>query len=231
MTLALRLSPVRAAIFDLDGILIDSEPHWRAVEMAVFAEMGITLDEDLCRQTMGMRVDEVVAHWYQRSPWSNPSPRQVLERIVEAVGQRLMRHGVALPGACQLVRELAARGLPLAVASSSPTGLIELALERLALAEYFSIRRSAMDERLGKPHPDVFLTAAKALGVAPEQCIVFEDSVAGVQAACAAGMSVVAVPDLAEWDHPGFSHANARFRSLAEVPIDAFLGPKRLLED
>ncbi len=211
-----------AAIFDMDGLLIDSEPHWRDAEVNVFGALGVPLTHDMCMQTMGMRIDEVVAYWYQRYPWPGPDRLQVRERVLGAVAVRLRSVAEALPGAVLLVQRLVARGVPVAVASSSPRALIDAGLERVGLTSEFSVRCSAMDEARGKPDPGVFLSAARGLGVVPSDCVVFEDSVAGVAGARAAGMRVVAVPAPAQQDHPGFVDADLRLTSLAQCDLRLF---------
>ena len=213
---------IEAAIFDLDGLLIDSEPHWRDAEVDVFGALGVPLTHAMCMQTMGMRIDEVVAHWHRRYPWPSPDQRTVREQVLAAVDQRVRRDGRALPGAQALVVRLAAAGVPLAVASSSPRVLIDAALEAISLAGAIATRCSAMDEARGKPDPDVFLRAATALGIEPSRCVAFEDSVAGVAAAGAAGMRVVAVPAAAQWDDPGFAPASLKLASLVDFDLGRF---------
>lgn len=211
---------MRAAIFDMDGLLIDSEPHWQDAEIEVFNALGVPLDREMCRGTMGMRIDEVVCHWHRAHPWTGASMDEVRDRVLGAVAARVQRIAVALPGAVALVRSLRDRGVPLAVASSSPRALIDVALARIELDDAFPVRCSAMDEARGKPDPSVFLSAARALGVEPDGCVVFEDSVAGVAAARSAGMRVVAVPAAEQWHEPGFERADLKLSSLAAFVLD-----------
>jgi sugar-phosphatase len=204
---------LRAAIFDLDGLLIDSEPHWRAAEMEVFAEVGLTLSEDMCRRTTGLRVDEVVAYWHARAPWTSPTPAEVTTRIVAATAERLRAHGQAKPGAAAALARARRRGLPLALASSSPMTLIRAAVARLGLDDAFDLLCSAEDEALGKPHPAVYLTTAARLHVAPTDCVAIEDSLNGLIAAKAARMRCVLVPEHAP-DDPRFRLADRVLTSL-----------------
>lgn len=213
------LRPLEAAVFDLDGLLIDSEPHWRSAEIEVFGGVGVALSEGDCGQTTGLRLDEVVRHWAARRPWTSVDHHTVHDRIVEAVARRIRAHGVPLPGAIEAVRACAARGLRLGLATSSPTALIGPALERLGLADAFAAVCSAEDETHGKPHPAVYLRAAERLGAPPTACVAFEDSLNGVIAAKAARMICVAVPDR---DHPGFAIADVRLRSLTDLDLAAF---------
>jgi sugar-phosphatase len=194
-----------AVIFDLDGVLVDSEPLWHRAEIAAFGAVGIELTAADCLRTTGLRVDAVVDFWFAEVRTSSPAAaaraadrlvaEAVLADIVARVEHLLRAHGEPLPGAVEAVRHLADRGVPLAVASSSPTVLIVAALDRLGLADAFAVVRSAEHEPFGKPHPGVYLAAATALGIDPARCLAIEDSANGIRAAVAAGMTVIAVPD------------------------------------
>jgi len=186
---------LQAAIFDLDGLLIDSEPIWRRVERRVFAEIGVDLSEDDCRSTMGLRCDAVVAKWYRERPWQGPTPEQVQARLEAGVCELIRAEGEPMPGLEHAINLAESAGLRLAVASSSCLEIIDAALARLDIADRFAARCSAAGLAEGKPHPAVFLNAADALSVDPGRCIAFEDSLPGVDAAVAAGMTVIAVPD------------------------------------
>jgi len=122
-----------------------------------------------------------------------------------------------MPGAVQAVEDAAARGLPLAVASSSPISVIMAQLERQNLVDAFAEIRSAEHEELGKPHPAVYLRTAEALGIPARQCIALEDSIPGLIAAKAANMQAVVVPAHEEAGHPGFGLADHRFASLVDL--------------
>lgn len=202
------------AIFDMDGLLIDSEPLWRRAEVEVFASVGVHLTEAMCEATTGLRIDEVVAHWRARRPWEGETIEAVAARIVERMIALVGEVGEAMPGAHAAVDACARAGLALALASSSPDRLIDATLDRLDLADRFAVRRSAQHETHGKPHPAVFLRAAGELGLPPTRCLVFEDSLNGVIAAKAARMTCVAVPEV---DDPRFCIADRVLRSLEEV--------------
>lgn len=210
-------SRFKAAIFDLDGLLVDSEPLWRQAEREVFAEIGLILSDDDCRSTMGMRCDAVVALWYQRRPWPNEPPAEVQNRIEARVLALMRAQGRAMPGVRHALDLVESIGCQLAVASSSSQMLIDGALERLGILDRFAARCSAFDEEHGKPDPAVFLTAARQLGVDPRTCLAFEDSPPGVESARRAGMQVVAVPDAEHQGHPGFDEADVVLESLADL--------------
>jgi mannitol-1-/sugar-/sorbitol-6-/2-deoxyglucose-6-phosphatase len=206
-----------AVIFDMDGLLIDSEPTWRRSEIEVFAEVGVTLTEAMCRETTGLRIDEVVAHHYGRAPWEGTSVPALAARIVDRMIEEVTARGAPLPGAVEAIERLSARGVPLGLASSSPRRLIDATLARLSVAARFAAITSAEDDRYGKPHPSVYLRAAEALGAAPTRCLVFEDSLNGVIAAKAARMRCVAVPE--SDPAPGFAVADALLGSLRDLEV------------
>ena len=186
---------IEAAVFDMDGLLIDSEPMWRQVEMDIFGRLGVPLTTEMCLETRGMVLDQVTAHWYGLYRWEGPTPDDVAAQIIEAMASLLVTRLVLKPGAVEAVAACRDRGLALAVASSSPRRLIESVVEAMALGPWFSVLHSAQEEGAGKPDPAVFLTTARLLGVDPARCVVFEDSPAGVEAAHRAGMVCVAVPE------------------------------------
>lgn len=187
-------SPVQAVIFDMDGVLIDSEPLWRRAQVMCYAEVGLNLQEADCEETMGQRIDAAVGYWYGKHPWPDVSIEEMSQRVVQQVKQLILAEGQALPGVEDSLKYLAETGLPLAVASSSWMLLIEAVMDKLAYRSRFKILHSAEDEMHGKPAPDVYLTTARKLGVAPENCLAIEDSCSGVQSAFTAGMQLMAVP-------------------------------------
>jgi mannitol-1-/sugar-/sorbitol-6-/2-deoxyglucose-6-phosphatase len=206
-----------AAIFDVDGLLIDSEPLWHRTEAEVLAAFGIELTHEMCVETTGLRVDEAVAHWLARTGREVDDTAAVAERLVDTMVECVRAEGRALDGGAQAIAACHAMGLPVAVASSSPERLIDAALERLGLGDVLPIRVSAQHERFGKPHPAVILTCAARLGVSPRRCLVFEDSLNGVIAAKAARALCVAVPAAFEAHDPRFTLADRVLRSLTEV--------------
>lgn len=184
-----------AAIFDLDGLLVDSEPLWHEAEVSVFRALGVPLTVADVVTTKGRFVGEVTEYWYRRFPWTGPAPAQVARDIVDAVAELFDQRLALRPGAAGAVDRCERRGLRLGLASSSPMRLIEAALRRVGLRERFEVVHSAEHEPAGKPDPGIFLTTAARLSTPPTRCVVLEDSVAGVEAAVAAGMACIAVPE------------------------------------
>ena len=208
----------RAVIFDMDGLLVDSEPLWVRAEIEIFGEVGVVLTEADCAQTKGLRTDDVIAYWHTRRPWTGPSLRADVEaRLIGRVAALVREEGRALPGVASAIAVARDGGRRVALASSSPLVIIHATLERLGLEGAFDVVQSAQSLPLGKPHPGIFLRTAELLAVPAVDCVVLEDSLTGVIAAKAARMSCVAVP----FDHPDhdarFVIADAIVRSLEDV--------------
>ncbi len=217
---------MQAVIFDMDGVIVDTEPLWREAEREVFAGVGLDLTDADCERTMGMRTDEVVAFWHDRSPWAAPSPDEVEARITSRMLHLISERAGVMPGSEHALTTARTAGLRLGLASSSCPELIDEVLAKLGLEGTFATVCSATAEPLGKPHPGVFLTTARRLGVEPAGCVVIEDSLAGVQAAVAAGMRVIAVPPAHLFDEPGFRHADLKLQSLEDLTA-GMLGASR----
>lgn len=205
---------IKAAIFDMDGLLIDSEPFWRRAQLAAFATVDIHPSIENFNQLMGRRVNEVVAHYYHMQPWEGKSQKDIEALIVDDLIAMVKKEGGLKPGVHSAIEVCKQAGLPLAIASSSYMEVIDAVVDTLGLREHFDVLYSAENEPLGKPHPGVFITAAGLLDVAPLQCLVFEDSPSGVLAAKAAAMTCVAVPEADVKQHPFIQTADAVIDSL-----------------
>jgi mannitol-1-/sugar-/sorbitol-6-/2-deoxyglucose-6-phosphatase len=204
-----------ASVFDMDGLLVDSEPLWQVAEVEILGALGVPIDPRACRQTKGMFVNEVTRYWHERYPWKAPSTDAVAVQVVDRVCQLVLERGVLQPGVHGVIDLCLRHELVLALASSSEYRLIELVLDHFDLARHFSVVHSAEDEAFGKPHPAVYLGAAAKLGVEPTRCLAWEDAGAGVLAAKAARMVCVAVPEATE--QPAFAIADAVLGSLVEA--------------
>ncbi|HET7572683.1 MAG TPA: HAD family phosphatase [Gaiellaceae bacterium] len=184
---------IEAVVFDLDGVLIASEEVWDAVREGLVRERGGRYDAEVQRAMMGMSAPEWSAYLHEVAGVPDEPPAidaEVVRRMLAAY-----RRGLPLlPGAVEAVRWAAER-FPLALASSSNREIFEAVLELAGLAECFRATVSSEEVDRGKPAPDVYLEAARRLGVAPERCAAIEDSHAGIRSAKAAGMRVVAIPN------------------------------------
>lgn len=184
-----------AVIFDMDGLLIDSEPLWREAEVEVFKTVGIDLTDEMMMDTMGLRVDEVVKYRFEHDPWEGLTQREVSDQVVKKVIELIEKNGEAKPGVQNVFEVVSGLGVKVALASSSYDPIIQAVVQKLGVASYLHLTYSAQHEPYGKPHPGVYITTAEKLGVDPSVCLAFEDSVNGLIAAKAAKMKCVAVPD------------------------------------
>lgn len=206
----------------MDGLLIDSEPIWREAEKEIFAEVNITLTDEMCFTTVGLRIDEVVDHWYLQFPWENISKEIIKEKIIDKVIELILIKGELLPGVFNSIHLLKDKNSPLAIASASPMKIIKAVIKKFDLEKYFSIIHSAEHEDFGKPHPAVFISTAKLLNILPQHCLVFEDSLNGVIAAKAARMKVIAVPEPIHFNNSKFEIADLKLKSLIEFNETVF---------
>jgi mannitol-1-/sugar-/sorbitol-6-/2-deoxyglucose-6-phosphatase len=186
---------INAVIFDMDGLLIDSEPLWRRAQIAVFGDLGIALSEEMCLQTMGLRVDQVVQYWAEKYPGKIQDRELVRDDIVKNVRELVRKEGVEMRGVKSILEFLKQKKVRMAIASSSDVVLIDTVVDKLGIRDYFELIHSAEFEEYGKPHPGVYIHTAKKLKVPPENCLAFEDSLNGLLAAKSARMRCVSIPD------------------------------------
>ncbi|HWG01106.1 MAG TPA: HAD family phosphatase, partial [Trebonia sp.] len=186
---------IAAVVFDLDGVLVDSEPVWEQVRRRVVAEHGGHWDADTQDRLMGMSTGEW-SRYLSEDLGVRLSPAEVARAVVAEMAARYRRHLPLLPGAVEAVTRMAERWT-LGLASSSPRLLIDAVLDAAALRDRFAATVSTEEVDRGKPAPDVYLTAAARLGVAPKACAAIEDSSNGLRAAAAAGCQVIAAPQRA----------------------------------
>jgi len=183
---------IEAVVFDVDGVLIDSEPVWERVRRGFVADRGGRWPDDAQDRMMGMSTAEW-SRYISEDFGVALAPGQVAERVVAAMTAEYREHLPLLPGAVEAVRALSGRWR-LAVASSAPKSLIEAVLDASGLRACFAAAVSSEEVDRGKPFPDVYLEATARLGVPPERCAAVEDSSNGLRSAAAAGLTVIAVP-------------------------------------
>lgn len=203
---------IAAVIFDMDGLIIDSEPLWRKAEIEAFKDIGFDFTEPMCIETMGMRIDQVVHYWWKQLKWSSPSEKEVVDNIQSKMVKLINKEGVLLPGVLEAIKLLHSKNIPIALASSSSMKLITTVLDKLQIKSFFNVIHSAENEEAGKPDPAVFLTTARLLNIEPSKCLVLEDSKAGMEAGLNAGMRTILIPEKRsspEWKDKAFKVLNS----------------------
>ncbi|MEY6763074.1 hexitol phosphatase HxpB [Kluyvera ascorbata] len=216
---------IRAAIFDMDGLLIDSEPLWDRGEHEVLSELGV----DFTRRhelpdTRGLRIDLVVDLWFGQQPWTGPDRATVVERIISRVISLVEETRPLLPGVHEAVALCKAQGLKVGLASASPLYMLEKVLTMFDLRDQFDALASADKLDYSKPHPQVYLNCAAQLGISPLNCVALEDSVNGMIASKAARMRSIVVPAAESQLDPRFSLADIKLSSLESLTRENLLG-------
>ena len=212
---------IAAVIFDLDGVLLDSEAAWVKVKKEFTEETGGHWKEQAQWDMLGMSSIEWSRYMHDELGVPVP-PEQISSAVADRLAQQYREQLPLLPGALEAVRSLA-RQWPLGLASSSNRKVIDLVLQKAGLADAFEVTVSSEEVSAGKPAPDVYLEAAKRLGIEPAECAAIEDSANGIRSAHAAEMAVIAIPNR---DFPPDPEALA----LADVVIDSLeeLNPERV---
>jgi len=217
-TSAVMLKDFEAVIFDMDGVLIDSEPFWRQVEIKVFGTVGLHLTEKDCMETTGYRFDEVVNHWWHKHPWTGKTKEEIHDEVIDGMVEAITHHAQAMKGVHEALDFFKGKGMRIALASSSAMKLIKATIVRLNIEDYFELLVSAEHELFGKPHPAVFIRTAETLGIRAEKCLVIEDSFFGLLAAKSAKMKCVVIPDPGHFHNPKFVIADWKLNRLTDIP-------------
>lgn len=207
---------VLAVVFDLDGVIVQSEEVWDEVREAYVRERGGRYDHEVQRALMGMSSTEWSRYLHETAGVPD-EPRAINEEVVRRMLAAYRERLPLIDGAVEAVKRLAER-YPLALASSSNRELIDAVLLVAGLARYFRATVSSEEVAHGKPAPDVYLEAARRLGVEPSRCAAIEDSHGGIRSAKAAGMRVIAIPNPSyPPDEESLAHADLAIRSLDEL--------------
>jgi mannitol-1-/sugar-/sorbitol-6-/2-deoxyglucose-6-phosphatase len=216
----INIEEFEAVIFDMDGVLIDSEPLWKIAMEEVFHSVGCPLTREDFQHTVGLRIDEVISYWYNHVGWENCSEKEVEERIINRMIELIHQNGDPLPGVINTIGFLKERNIKIGLATSSYSVLIKAVLETLSIEEKFDFVHSAENEKFGKPHPAVYLTVAEHLNVSPLKCLVIEDSLNGIISGRAARMKVVCIPEKTHNPEPKLSVADYTFETMSHLLND-----------
>lgn len=185
---------IRAVIFDMDGVMIDSEPLWEKTERILLGRRGIDYNPPYRDKIVGLNQND--SGKLLKETFNLPETvKELLEERVEILLRLYENELELVPGLLPLLKELKESGFLLALASSSPYRVIKFVLDKFSLNEFFRVVVSGDFVELGKPNPDIYLHTAKELGIYPSECVVIEDSINGLKSGKAAGMHCIAVPD------------------------------------
>ncbi|MBC7651933.1 MAG: hexitol phosphatase HxpB [Deinococcales bacterium] len=186
--------PLNTVIFDMDGLLIDSEPLWNEAAIEVFKTFGAPLTQELCNSTTGLRTREFVQWWFAYFNITSINTKTAENLIFDRILQKVEASAAIMPGVHHIINFFYSEGFKIGIATSSPQTLIDLVVRLTGIGPYINATSSAEDLAYGKPHPQVYLDCAEKLQSNPTDCLCFEDSFNGLIAAKAARMKCVVVP-------------------------------------
>jgi len=205
---------LNTAIFDMDGLLIDSEPLWNEAAAEVFKMYGVSLSEEQYHSTTGLRTKEFVQWWFRKFNLGDAEHTRAEKLIFEKVMMKLETKGKVMPGVQYIFRFFHERNFKIGMASSSPLHMIDFAIALCGLQDFVQAKASAEDLPYGKPHPQVYLDCAAALDADPLACLCFEDSFPGLIAVKAARMKCVVVPHFSQQKSDRWTVADLKISSL-----------------
>lgn len=205
---------IRTAIFDMDGLLIDSEPFWKEAEYVTFSSLGVVMDGSLTKVTQGMTTTEVTEFWYERNPWRFPSKKEVEQQVINNVISRIMSNGQALPGVIETLSFFKANGFKIGLATNAPRNVIPAVMEKLDIGHFFDVIVSSEEVPHGKPSPMVYQRVLSKLDSKAHESIAFEDSEIGAKAALLAGIKTVLVNKHEVVSDPWLEHLVIKIESL-----------------
>jgi sugar-phosphatase len=217
MNARLSIANYEAVIFDMDGVLIDSEPQWKIAMENVFKSVGLDMARKDFQKTVGLRIDEVIAFWNQHKNLGIKDEKAVEDAIIDQMILLVQSNPIPLKGVNDTLAYLKKRDIKIGLATSSPYRLLHAVLSALNIEEYFDFVHSAEKESYGKPHPAVYISAAKMLSVQPSKCLVIEDSFNGIISGKAAKMDVVCIPEKTHEPNSKLNVADYIFEDMEEM--------------
>jgi HAD superfamily hydrolase (TIGR01509 family) len=211
-------SPFYAVIFDLDGVLADSEPWWNQIDAELLAQYGVSYRGEYHRNVLGVNY-RLAVEFYKNAFHIRASVEELMRRRGEIATDFFANHVALFPSAKATLEQVREMNLLLAVATSSVSASARPLLDRTGIRSFFSVVITGDEVQRGKPAPDIYLRAADELGISPEACLVVEDSFAGMAAGKAANMRVAAIPDRRFVDPREYEkEADYVIGSLSEIP-------------
>lgn len=206
------MTDIKAVIFDMDGVIVDSEGLWKQAEYEIFSSLGVIINEGYSEITKSMTTGEVTRFWFSKFPWESQSLEVVEQKVISRVKELIGTKECRVKGVREFIERLKAVNYKIGLATNSPFQIIATVLKKIDASHLFDTVSSAEHEHNGKPDPAVYLTTAAKLNVATSNCLAIEDSYAGMMAAKKAGMTVVA-----------FTNNNPKLISeIASYRIDSF---------
>ena len=207
---------LNTVIFDMDGLLIDSEPCWEEAGKITLEKYNLSLSSDEYASTIGLRTKEWIEWWFRKykvdSVHAPKAEMDIFENAIRIIDEK----GEALPGVHEVIELFRRNDFKIGIATSSPLALVDVVARKLGISDLIQAVSSAENLNYGKPHPEVYLDCARALGSSPLQCICFEDSVNGMIAAKAARMKCVVVPAPMHRNHKEYMLADLQLKTLVE---------------
>ncbi|HIC48124.1 MAG TPA: HAD family hydrolase [Methylophaga aminisulfidivorans] len=212
---------MQAVIFDMDGLLIDSEPFWKQAEKRVFSALGIEITDALSAKTMGMTTREATEFWLHHAglSLSQDAMEKVENDVIDEVALLTATQGQPLPGVHDLLEQLKQHKLKIGLATNAPARLVPVVLERLDITALFDSYVADDHVEQGKPHPAIYQLALERINAQANHTIAFEDSVTGMTAAIGAGIRTVVVPSKANYHLPHYDVAALKLESLNGLAI------------
>lgn len=214
---------INTVIFDMDGLLIDSEPLWFEAATEIMQNFGIVLSQEEYNTSTGLRTKEFLHYWFTYFQKDLTNLAEIEKNITELVISKVITKGDAMNGVNHAIQLVQSLGLKIGLASSSPIKLINTVVEKINLKNIFSIITSAEHLPFGKPHPEVFLQCAEKLNSHPIECVCIEDSFNGMIAAKAGRMKCIIVPTPLQFDDNRWHAADLKLNDLSQLNIQNFM--------
>jgi HAD superfamily hydrolase (TIGR01509 family) len=215
MGVAFSIDHFEAVIFDMDGVLIDSEPLWKIAMEKVFSDLGCKLSKNDFQRTVGLRIDEVINYWNKDQNLGVSDEKSVEDDIINRMIELVRENPIPLTGVMETLEYLSKNKLKIGLATSSPNQLLQAVLDGLKIDHFFDVAHSAEFEEFGKPHPAVYLETAKKLNVDSNKCLVIEDSLNGIISGMSAKMKVICIPEKTHLKEPRLKVADFMFEDMS----------------